>query len=592
MMSVLGQKWQWLVKRSLVVLLIGLSLVSLLACSRSPGSSPSATRPAQSPASSVDLAASQQARSLSPAIAEVSPPIAIQELQLVLNKYQPQVKILSPQADQVLADDMVSVQLQVEDLPLFKNAKLGMGPYLHVILDNDQDQAIYSTEQPLTFSNLVPGTHTIRVFASRPWHESFKNDGAYDQVTFHVFTKTNQNNPTADQPLLTFSQPQGGYGAEPILLDFYLTNAPLHLAAQADASNNLQDWRIRATVNGSSFTLDKWQSIYLQGFKPGKNWVQLELLDQQGRPIENVFNSTTRLVTLEPSGKDTLAKLVRGDLKAADVLGIADPSASVKVPQEPMRSREPVASPAPPAQPTDMPTPEPEVAPPLLEIPEAPLPSPTPRIEVMEPQPAVTTTPTPTPVAPQPEATPGLLNSPAPTPSAKPRRLRNYFQRSTSPSSTTTPSPATTQSEAAPPEVLSSPSVERAPSAEPAEAPTEPSAATSSQGTPEPTAGSTPQVQPAETPQRLNVPSPTSTIEVDGETEVKETRRDLKQVFLPQLGVPEEVPLIQVSPSPALPSRYRTRSVAPTPQTDPEGQPNAPLEETASNEEAGEVTSD
>jgi len=42
--------------------------------------------------------------------------------------------------------------------------------------------------------------------------------------------------------------------------------------------------------------------VYLKGFKPGKNWVQLEFLDE--REIrQNVFNNTVRLITYETKGK-------------------------------------------------------------------------------------------------------------------------------------------------------------------------------------------------------------------------------------------------------------------------------------------------
>ena len=34
-----------------------------------------------------------------------------------------------------------------------------------------------------------------------------------------------------------------------------------------------QDWRIRATIDGTSFIIENWQPIYLTGLKPGDNWV-------------------------------------------------------------------------------------------------------------------------------------------------------------------------------------------------------------------------------------------------------------------------------------------------------------------------------
>jgi len=274
----------------------------------------------------VSIESKEKPEQISRQFSEVSPPAAIQELRSSLEVYQPQVTIVTPQADEVLQDDKVTVRLQVKDLPIFQDPKLNLGLHLNVIVDNEPYRSIYDLNQPLVLPDLSPGTHTLRVFASRPWDESFKNEGAYAQATFHIFTKSDDNNPDPALPLITYNRPQGIYGAEPILLDFYLTNAPLHLVASSNPNNQIADWRIRCTINGESFVLDRWQTIYLKGFKPGKNWVKLEFLDDQGNVVKNVFNSTIRLITYEPKGKDTLSKIVRGELSAEQLRSIVDPN--------------------------------------------------------------------------------------------------------------------------------------------------------------------------------------------------------------------------------------------------------------------------
>ena len=259
-------------------------------------------------------------------IAEVAPPKLIQELGKSFVSKQPQVKILSPENDQILTSTTAEVKIEVQDLPIFKNEELAMGPHLHFFLDDQPYQALYNVDKPLILEDLKPGTHTLRVFASRPWHESFKNQGAYAQTAFHVFTSTEDNNPSPNQPLLTYSRPQGNYSAEPIMLDFYLTNAPLHLVAQENSEDNISDWRIRVTINGETFLLDTWQPIYLTGFNKGQNWVKLEFIDEQGNVIKNAFNSTVRVINYNPKNKDTLAKLVTGKISAnkAKVITISD----------------------------------------------------------------------------------------------------------------------------------------------------------------------------------------------------------------------------------------------------------------------------
>lgn len=330
MLGRLGQKLGRAFSR---IALIAIALLSTVSCGRGN-------------ATTTVLAKSSNTIAQAGDIVEVSPPSVIQTLRREMEIYQPQVTIVSPEADAVFQDDKVEVSLQVRDLSIFKNSQLELGPHLHMILDNQPYIAVYDPDKPLILEDLEPGTHTLRVFAARPWHESFKNAGAYAQTTFHVFTKTQNNNPDSALPLLTYSRPKGTYGAEPILLDFYLTDAPLRLTA---TENNVADWRIRCTINDYSFVLDSWQSIYLQGFKPGKNWVQLEFIDSQGNLVKNVFNNTVRTITYEPKSKDTLSQLVTGKLSADEARGIVDQNYTV-------RTSEPLIEPLP--IPTDIPSPE------------------------------------------------------------------------------------------------------------------------------------------------------------------------------------------------------------------------------------------
>jgi hypothetical protein len=309
-------------------------------------------------------------------ISEVSPPQEIQRLNQAFDRYEPQLTIVSPKPDTILQEDKVTVQLSVADLPIFKSS-LGLGPHVHVTLDGQDYKPLYNLSESLTFESLSPGTHTLRAFASRPWHESFKNEGAYAQVTFHVYAKTGENTPNPQLPLLTYSRPVGTYGAEPILLDFYLRNAPLHIAALEDS--DISDWQIRATVNGQSFLMENWQPLYLKGFKPGKNWVKLEFLDREGNPVANQFNSTVHLIDYQPGGQDALARLMRGE-KIADLDTIVD--LNYVAPPEP--------APLPPqAEPT----------PPVTTAPTAPV-SP----QVIKPEPVVPAEPV-APMQPQPSAT-------------------------------------------------------------------------------------------------------------------------------------------------------------------------------------------
>ncbi len=318
-------------------------------------------------------------------LTEVAPPTVIQELKEILAQYHPQVTIISPKPQQMFSETSVSVQLEVKDYPLFKDETLGLGPHLHLFIDNQPYQAVYNVDEPILLENLTPGTHTLRVFASYPWYESFKNEGAYAQTSFSVFTETEDNSPSSSLPLLTYSRPQGSYGAEPIMLDFYLTNAPLHFVAQRDADDDIVDWRIKATINGENFLIDTWQPIYLKGLEPGKNWVQLEFIDEQGQEVNNAFNDTVRVINYEPNGGDTLSKLVRGELSVEMARSIVDANYVYTLEPEPTEETIPSQTIEETIEPVELPQESPETIEETIEPIELPPESPETIEETIEP---------------------------------------------------------------------------------------------------------------------------------------------------------------------------------------------------------------
>ncbi len=273
-----------------------------------------------------DIPAGNEVRRLSGPISEVAPPAIFSDLAKLVPDQQPQVAIAFPQPNQVIQDTQLDVKLSLQNFSIYKDENLELGPHVQLILDNQPARSVYSLEEPITFEDLAPGSHTLRAIAVQPWGESFKNEAAYAQTSFHVFAQTDENTPDPDLPLLTFIEPQGSFSAEPLLLDFYLTNAPLHFLAQESEDDELADWKIRATVNGKSFVFDQWQPIYLKGFEPGRSWIQLTLIDEQGQPIENAYNSTVRVIDYDPKQQNSLAELVRGELPLQQAGKIVDPN--------------------------------------------------------------------------------------------------------------------------------------------------------------------------------------------------------------------------------------------------------------------------
>jgi hypothetical protein len=310
---VFSKHWREMIKRiaeSAVCVMLVLALVSC---------SPSSTAAQKEDASkSISIKSGRDAT-----IEEVSPPEAIQQLRLEIDSHTPKVKILGPKPNATLEDTTVTVRFDVDDFPLFKDPDLALGPHLHVFLDDRPYQAVYDAKQSLTFKDLSPGTHTIRAFASRPWHESVKTPDAYDRLTFNVFAPTQSNQPDSTQPLLTYSRPEGVYGAEPIMVDYFLT-------PQGNEKKTPQG-KVRVSLNGKSFITDEWTPIYLKGFNPGFNWVKLELLDSNNKLSSNIYSETVRLIEFKPNGTDTLSKLVRGELTAQAAEQIVDPKVSQRL---------------------------------------------------------------------------------------------------------------------------------------------------------------------------------------------------------------------------------------------------------------------
>jgi hypothetical protein len=265
------------------------------------------------------------------------------------DKAAPTLRFVQPREGATINGSSVNVQLQLGgDLKGYKPGKdpvTGMGNHIHVILDNQPYEAYYSLDQPFELRNVTEGKHTLRVFASRPWHESYKNAGSFQMVTFTVKGGGDPAKPTttangqvmgsntsntssnshpsmpansnttpapregkemasstasdvdAKKPLLTYSRPKGEYkgaDAEAIMIDFWLSNAKL----QGDGG----EFRVRYSVdNGEAKFIDKWEPIWLKGWTAGKHTVKLELVDKDGNVVANGdYNSTSREITVTP----------------------------------------------------------------------------------------------------------------------------------------------------------------------------------------------------------------------------------------------------------------------------------------------------
>lgn len=250
---------------------------------------------------------------------------------------KPILKVVEPNEGATINSSTVRVKLDLSgDLKGYqpmKDMATGTGNHIHVILDNQPYEAHYILEQGFELRNVADGEHTLRLFPSRPWHESYKNEGAFQTVKFTVKNgAANANQPATTnsgqqmsnasantnanavmtpegkdmqastagavdfkRPLLTYSRPKGEYkgaDSDAIMIDFWLSNAKL----QGDGG----EYRVRYSIDGEDAKfIAKWQPIWISGWTSGKHTVKLELVDKDGNLVENGgYNSTTREITV------------------------------------------------------------------------------------------------------------------------------------------------------------------------------------------------------------------------------------------------------------------------------------------------------
>ena len=218
------------------------------------------------------------------------------------DKALPALKIISPKQNEVIkgtdAPLFLSLGGDLKGYHPHKDPTTGMGNHIHVILDNNAYEAYYDIKTPFTLTNLAPGQHTVRVFASRPWHESYKNPQAFQMVTFTIVNDkpvgAQRVMAKSDKPLLTYSRPKGEYRIaenEPIMVDYWLSNAKL----KGDGGKH----QVRCTIDGQVMIFEKWEPVWLTGWTVGKHKVQLELLDEKSQVVENgAYNIVTREFTV------------------------------------------------------------------------------------------------------------------------------------------------------------------------------------------------------------------------------------------------------------------------------------------------------
>ncbi len=272
---------------------------------------------------------------------EVAPPRPTEQLKELLSAHRPQLTIVAPAPDTVLPAGPWTLELRVADWPLAGSNPGTPGP--HLVVQRDQERPIRIGAAPASHSDevsadprtvkvpmepLTPGSHRISVYAAYPWGEAVKAPGASTQIRLHRAAANPLGVPQPASPQLIPAIPFDLIQAEPVLIDWLLFDAPLQHLRDGDDS-----WRLRITLNGDSFLVDRQTPIWLKGLASGESAIQLELLDGRGDPLNPPFNALVTALTLTagasprwPSAPLNDAELNRALLGGTVASSSADPS--------------------------------------------------------------------------------------------------------------------------------------------------------------------------------------------------------------------------------------------------------------------------
>jgi len=250
---------------------------------------------------------------------EVAPPGAVQQLQTALAAHHPQLQLTSPADGTVLQPNQQTLVLQVSDWPLAQDPEFGLGAHVALQID-DQPPLRFSEAEGgrlrIQLPALTAGSHRFTAYAAMPWGEAVKTPGASLQWRFDQLQGLEGTQPAPDAPWLAMVSPSDLGGGEPLFLDWLIWNAPLQNLREGDAR-----WRLRISVNGDSFLVDRQESLWIKGGGNGPGRVQMELLDGVGEPMSPVFNNQLRPIAHQPGSRPIWMQSRLSDAQIARLLG-------------------------------------------------------------------------------------------------------------------------------------------------------------------------------------------------------------------------------------------------------------------------------
>ena len=254
---------------------------------------------------------------------EVSPPGAVQQLQAALSSHSPHLELIRPSDGTLLKTGEVHLTLRIQDWPLAEDPQLGLGAHVALQIDDDPPLRFGHADNDrlqITLPDLSPGSHRFTAYAAMPWGEAVKSQGASLQWRLDLLQKLSGTQPAQDAPWLAVVSPSDLSNGDPLLIDWLIWNAPLQNLREGDGR-----WRLRISVNGDSFLVDRQEALWLRASGIGAGSVQMELLDGLGDPITPVFNNQLRATSARPGLRPIWMQSKLSDEQMARLLGVASP---------------------------------------------------------------------------------------------------------------------------------------------------------------------------------------------------------------------------------------------------------------------------
>ena len=252
---------------------------------------------------------------------EVSPPGAVQQLQMALSGHTPRLELIRPADGSLLKTGDVQLTLRIEDWPLAEDPELGLGAHVALQIDDAPPLRFSHAENDrlqILLPDLSPGSHRFTAYAAMPWGESVKSQGASLQWRLNLLQELPGTQPDQDAPWLAVVSPSDLGSGDPLLLDWLIWNAPLQNLREGDGR-----WRLRISVNGDSFLVDGQEALWLKAGGGGSGSVQMELLDGLGEPITPAFNNQLRATATRAGTRPVWMQSRLSDDQMARLLGEA-----------------------------------------------------------------------------------------------------------------------------------------------------------------------------------------------------------------------------------------------------------------------------